>query len=241
LWMGAVISGMADVIFQQVRIGLMAVELNASAWTATTHSFISLKPEGLCGKDGTEISRSDECQLLYLVEAEGHSRLPISPWKPFGTTTLCDTDIDVRRHARCTGHYLQYISWSWDLYDGTALDDPGFITDEGNRETSAATVEICSLDLPKDRFLKSEMLSEVATRSIFCWLRHSGWPRREKEFYCHSWIELEESNEDLEDMDCNDGDLQKANTQQAVEGWLEQQHTIGWYSGASFNIDEKES
>jgi hypothetical protein len=238
LWMGATISGMANVIFQQVRIGLMAIELNASAWTATTHSFISLKPEGLCENDDTEISRSDECRLLYLTEAEGHSRLPISPWKPFGTTMLCDTDIDVRRHAKCTGHSLQYISWSWDLYDGTVSEDQGFIVDERNKDTSAAAVEIVLLDLQKDRFLKSEMLSEVATRSIFSWLRSSGWPKREKDFYCHSWIELEGSDEELEDIDSDDGDLQKSTAQQAVEGWLEQQHATGWYSEASFDIDE---
>ena len=226
LWMGAIISGMANTIFQQVRIGSMTIELHASAWTATTHSFINLKPEGLCGNDGTEISRTNECRLLYLAEAEGHSRLPISPWKPFGTTLLCDTDIDIRRHAKCTGHYLQYTSWSWDLHDGKALEDRGFTADEGDKNTITATP--VSLNLPKHIFLKSEMLSEVATRSIFGWLRNSGWPKREKELYCHSWIEIEGSDEDLEDMDSHDGDLQKANTQ-AVEGWLEQQHTKGWY------------
>ncbi|KAI9739914.1 MAG: hypothetical protein M1818_004970 [Claussenomyces sp. TS43310] len=238
LWMGAIISGMANIIFQQARIGLMAIELHASAWTATTHSFISLKPEGLCGNDGTEISRSDECRLLYLAEAEGHSRLPNSPWKPFGTSVLCDTDIDVRLHAKCTGHYLHYISWSWDTYDRPALEDRGFTFDKGNKDTSAAAVESDSFHLQKDNFLKSEVLSEVATRSIFSWLRNSGWPKREKEFYCHSWTGLEGSDEEPEDMGSDDRDLQKANTQQAVEGWLEQQHATGWYSEGSFDPDE---
>ena len=226
LWMGAIISGMANTIFQQVRIGSMTIELHASAWTATTHSFINLKPEGLCGNDGTEISRTDECRLLYLTEAEGHSRVPICPWKPFGTTLLCDTDIDIRRLAKCTGHYLQYTSWSWDLHDGIALEDRGFTADEGDKNTITATP--VSLNLLKHRFLKSEMLSEVARGSIFSWLRDSGWPNGEKELYCHPWIEMEGSDEDLEDRDSHDGDLQKANTQ-AVEGWLEQQHTKGWY------------
>jgi hypothetical protein len=170
LWMGAIISGMAVVIFQQVQIGLMAIELNTSVWMAFTHLFISLKPEGLCRDDGTEIFRSDECRLLYLTKAEGHSWLPITSWKPFGTTILCDTDIDVQRYAKCTGYSLQYISWSWDLYDGTSLEDRSFTVNDENKNISAAMVENVLLDLQKDKFLKSDMLSEVATRSIFSWL-----------------------------------------------------------------------
>lgn len=56
LWMGATISGMANVIFQGVRIGLTAIELHASAWTATAHSFISLKSEIPYGNDDTVIT-----------------------------------------------------------------------------------------------------------------------------------------------------------------------------------------
>jgi hypothetical protein len=55
------------------------------------------------------------------------------------------------------------------------LEDQGFNLNKGNKDISAATVEVVMLDLQKDIFLKSEMLSEVATRSIFNWLRNSGW------------------------------------------------------------------
>ena len=110
--MGATISGMASAIFQGLRLGLTAIDLNASAWTATTHSFISLESGIPYGNDDTAISHSDECRLLYVAEVEGHSRLPICPRRPFGTTRSCDTEVEVRQHAECAGHHLQYISWS---------------------------------------------------------------------------------------------------------------------------------
>jgi hypothetical protein len=230
LCMGAAISGMADAIFQGVRIGLIAIELHVSAWTATTHSFISLKSEIPYGNDDTEISRSDECRLLYLAETDGHSRLPICPWRPFGRTKLRDSEIEVRQHAKCMGHHLRYISWSWNLHDGTVLEDLGFAIDEESKDTSVATIESGSLDLEDDIFLKDEVLSENATRSIFGWLRNSGWPKNEKEIYSHSWIDFDDSDEEVEDTKSDGGAKQDANTQQAIEGWvLEQHHT--WYCG----------
>lgn len=193
LWLGAIISGMHMTIFQHVRLGLLAIEPHASAWTATTHTFIGLRPRSPCVNKSVEISRSDECRLLYLAEREEHSRLPISPWKPFGTTLLRDTDIDVRRHATCARHYLRYVSWSWDLIDSTGLEDWGFITDSEYKETPPAVVDAVSPDF-QNRLPKSEMLSESATHSIFSWLRVSGWPESEREIYCHSWFALEGSD-----------------------------------------------
>jgi hypothetical protein len=233
LWVGATISGMASVIFQGVRIGLTAIELHASAWTATAHTFISLKSEIPYGNDDTVISRWDECRLLYFAEAEGHARLPVCPWRPFGATRLCDTEIEVRQHAKCAGHHLQYISWSWNLHNGCALEDLGFAVDEEHKDTSVATIESGSLDLENDRFLKDEVLSENATRSIFGWLRNSGWPKNEKDIYSHSWIDFHESDEEIEDTKSVGGAIQDANTQQAIEGWVVEQHD-SWY----FGIDE---
>lgn len=104
LWLGAIISEMAQIILPYVRNGLLSVEFHASAWTSTTHSFVLARPPTPCAISNNEISRSDECRLLYLMESEGHSRVPVCPWKPFGTTLLCDTEIEVRQHAKCPGH-----------------------------------------------------------------------------------------------------------------------------------------
>jgi hypothetical protein len=202
---GAAISRMASVIFQWVPIGLTAIELHAAAWAATAHSFISLESEIPYGNDDTVISRSNECRLLYFAEAEGHSQLPICPWRAFGATRLCDTEIEVRQHAKCAGQHLQYISWSWDLHDGSSLEDLGFAVDEEYKDISVATIESGSLDIEDDRFLKDEVLSENATRSVFGWLRNAGWPKNEKDIYSHSWFDFDESDEEMEDTKSDGG------------------------------------
>lgn len=232
LWMGASISGMASTILQGVRIGLTAIELHASAWTGTVHSFISLKSEMPYGNDDTVVSRSDECRMLFLAETEGHSRFPVCPWQPVGTTRLCDTEIEVWQHANCAGHYLQYVSWSWDLHDGTALEDPGFTFDGEYKDTSGATIEIGPLNLKNDGFVKDEALSENATRSIFGWLRNLGWPKNEKEIYSHSWFDSNESDEEIEEKEEIESDgraPRDLNTRQAIEEWVVEQHGR-WYS-----------
>ncbi|KAH6706382.1 hypothetical protein BKA61DRAFT_635617 [Leptodontidium sp. MPI-SDFR-AT-0119] len=70
---------------------------------------------------------------------------------------------------------------------------------------------------PDERILKDEMLSENATRSIYGWLRNSGWPKGEKEIYCHSWIGFSESDEEIDDTRGGDGDIE--NNVQPVRVW----------------------
>ncbi|EKD21001.1 hypothetical protein MBM_00114 [Drepanopeziza brunnea f. sp. 'multigermtubi' MB_m1] len=82
LWMRAAISGVADYFLRCVNLGLAAIEFDAAAWTGTTNSFISLVPDdrpGLEEEEDRELPRSDECRLLFLTDAEGHSRIPICP------------------------------------------------------------------------------------------------------------------------------------------------------------------
>lgn len=50
--------------------------------------------------------------------------------------------------------------------------------------------------------LQSEALSEMATCSIFCWLRTTGYPRTEQGMYRHVWI-----SPDVEDS--SDGEDEK--------------------------------
>ncbi|KAF2457041.1 hypothetical protein BDY21DRAFT_385925 [Lineolata rhizophorae] len=93
LWLGAIIIGMENTIVRPLRTGLFAVELHSAAWTGTLHSFVTLRntPRTL----GNEvISRSDECRLLYLTGSEGHSRVPVCPWPPFGATPLAFADLE---------------------------------------------------------------------------------------------------------------------------------------------------
>lgn len=94
------------------------VSYHGSAWTdtSTAHSYISLKLKPSVDTEA-EIPRS---------QREAHYRLPVSPW-----TIRCHstsrTKIEVRRHERCKGRYLQYMSWSWDLIDGTSIENQDFM------------------------------------------------------------------------------------------------------------------
>jgi hypothetical protein len=55
-------------------------------------------------------------------------------------------------------------------------------------------------------------------------LQNAGWPKNEKEIYSHSWIDSDESDEEVEDMKSDGGAIQDANTQQVIEGWVVEQH-----------------
>ena len=72
------------------------------------------------------------------------------------------------------------------------------------------------------------MLSENVTRSIFGWLRHSGWPKGEKEICRHSWIGFDESDEEIDDKSSDDGDID--NSIEAVRVLLTEQFLTGGYS-----------
>jgi hypothetical protein len=93
LWLGVIILGMESRIFDHVRTGMSAVETLAAAWTSTTHSFLGPGQFLPASYEGTKISRTDVCRLLYLVEMEDHSRVPICPWTSFGDTELSDSSL----------------------------------------------------------------------------------------------------------------------------------------------------
>ena len=86
---------------------------------------------------------------------------------------------------------MLYLYWSWDLEDEVRLDDTGF--DEGadyadyvgyaDRPQGTRT-EILSR-AQNGELLKSEVLSELAIRSIFGWLRVTGYPKEEAPIRTH--------------------------------------------------------
>ncbi|TVY47707.1 hypothetical protein LOCC1_G002816 [Lachnellula occidentalis] len=202
LWTGAIITGMERSILQHCRHGFIAIDILAAAWTNTTQTFLSLDPQPL--PDYDRIYRADECRLLYLAGEELNSRIPICPWRPFGTTALSDTDICVRTHANCAGgHYLRYASWSWVLKNGANVRDPGFCCSDTTKHSICTTVDDSIIpDKYKEIALVNETISTMATRSIFGWLRSYGWPAAEKVIYSHSW--LSEGSDDESDIGSKD-------------------------------------
>lgn len=93
LWLGAILVDLATPILRDIRTGMMALDLPASAWTGTIQTFLTVK----MGNSHCEsIRRDDECRLLFITACEGHERPPVWPWKPFGFTKLCDTELPVQ-------------------------------------------------------------------------------------------------------------------------------------------------
>lgn len=95
---------------------------------------------------------------------------------------------------------MQYLGWSWELVDGKSSIDRGFNTEIEFARISINSDDVVS-EVRKDRELKSELLSELATRSIFEWLRVTGYPRCEQDIYRHSWIDLDLEELDEEELD----------------------------------------
>ncbi|EHA18326.1 hypothetical protein ASPNIDRAFT_140721 [Aspergillus niger ATCC 1015] len=167
LWLGGAVLNIQEHILYEGKFGLIPTELHAAVWSGTTQSFMQ---EPIHPATNGHIRRSDECRLLYFIQEEHHTRWPICQWTPFGVTALQDTEIDVRLHADCAGHCLQYAGWKWtcqNVVTNVTIDYQGLNHgDEG--------------------------VSENATRSIFGWLRVEGFPPNEKKI--HDWIYIDESD-----------------------------------------------
>lgn len=206
LWLGAILTGLDKTILRDTRVGMTALDLPASAWTKTAQTFLTSR---MGTTNGESVRRDDECRLSFITACEGHDRPPIWSWKPFGDTKLCDTDLAVKQHAQCAYvHCLEYECWEWILTDGSSIQD--FKKDKNllpDKITPFAP-NIISPALQTYNFdLSSQLLSEVATRGIFSWLRSTGYPHREKPIYQHSWIDLEETDNEEEPDDAeSDGE-----------------------------------
>lgn len=220
LWLGAILPDLAKSVLRDLRAGMTALDLPASAWTGTTQTFLT---SNTGAGNGESIRREDECRLLFITACEGHDRPPVWPWKPFGVTQLCDTELPVRQHAQCAVHCLEYESWEWMLTNGCSIQD---FKGENNRypnQTSHPALNPTSAafsDYDYDFF--SQSLSEGATRGIFAWLRSTGYPRSERPIYQHSWIDLEGTDDDEVPDDAeSDVERQWGPKKRNVKRWLD--------------------
>ncbi|KAE8344077.1 hypothetical protein BDV24DRAFT_149326 [Aspergillus arachidicola] len=182
-WLSAIMTGIARSELRDIRNGLTAIDLHAAAWTGTTNSFISLKP-GVAQEH--TIRREDESRLLFIIASDVYTRVPGSR----------DTDLAVREHAHCGCHCFQYHSWYWCLTDGK-IEDPGLelTPSVGGVLRIGEGLEL-PLNIPCDN-----SLSEGETRSIFQWLRMSGYPASERAIYQHEWMDAGSSSEEEVDDD----------------------------------------
>ncbi|TPX22398.1 hypothetical protein DIZ76_014270 [Coccidioides immitis] len=196
LWLGAILTGTATTILHAIRSGQWAVDLHAAAWTGTEQSFLTTKLSGPRAAKQSRINRDDECRLLFLTGCDGFSSVPVCPWKPFGSSALSDTEIAVRLHARCRGHDLRYTTWKWDLDNGMELEDSGLKTNSACSKQIVSPSNNTPVVSGKSWRLNLQSVSEVATRSIFGWLRMTGYPPSEKDIRTHPWFDVGDSDEE---------------------------------------------
>ncbi|CEJ61171.1 hypothetical protein PMG11_09711 [Penicillium brasilianum] len=177
-------------------LGMMALDLPASALTGTTQTFLTL---GIGSSHGKSICRDDECRLLFITACEYHERPPVWVWKPFGFTKLCDTELPLREHAQCASHCLEYECWEWILTKDGSIRDSGIESTLPPVQKSNSPVNVNKHSARLDDYdydFHSQELSEGYTRGIFSWLRSTGYPRNERPIYKHSWLDLESADEE---------------------------------------------
>lgn len=218
LWLGAFITGAEARCLQEARVGWWKVDLNAAAWTGTHASFIQefipKAPPNI-----REISRADECRLMYLSHEPDHAVPPLFPFAPFGSTAIEDTDLNVRRHAQCSAaHGLEYNGFTWDCQGGKKVK-------QGINGTLVITIRVKagqppswnnSLAVDYDSLDFEEEESEMVTRNVFTWLRgEDGFPVAERAIREHEWINNLESDDDSP----IEGDVQST-AGRNLGGWL---------------------
>lgn len=219
LWLGATILGFQEKLVRQVGFGQIPTDLNAAAWSGTVQSFIQI-PVSDPSQRIEVISRADECRLLLLAQIDTHPRAPFCQWAPFGVTSVDEVDVEVRLHKDCNGHTLQYKGFTWD--SDYAQGQMPVSTAVYNAPRSDANVESNEqehdLPTPEDLDHSKEFISEVATRSIFNWLRPDGCTSREKELWTHGWLDMPQSDEDEEVEDDESGKKSSSHVRSWIEG-----------------------
>ncbi|KAJ6141482.1 hypothetical protein N7470_009872 [Penicillium chermesinum] len=181
---------------RQPQLGLMALDLPASAWTETTQTFLTSEA------------------MIDLRSGLG---------SPLGFTQLCDTELSVRQHAQCATHCVEYESWEWILTNSSSILNSATKRSKTPIKEPTAHTNKTSAALDDYSYdFYSQELSEGATRGIFGWLRSTGYPRSERNIYQHSWFDLEDTDEEEEPDDAeSDMEHVQCSTNSRVDSWLE--------------------
>ncbi|KAH6706238.1 hypothetical protein BKA61DRAFT_558683 [Leptodontidium sp. MPI-SDFR-AT-0119] len=195
LWLGAFIIGAKTRSLQEARQAWWKIDLHVAAWTGTLMSFIQ-EPVSTLAPGTKELSRADECRLMYLSHDQYYTTPPLFPFPPFGSTAITDTNIDVRQHAQCeTSHGLEYEGLTWRCRSGqrttTTFPRIPFRTKDGQLTNGNISITYDKLDNEDDD------CSEMVTRNIFTWLRDDdGFPIAERAIREHEWIDNLDSDDD---------------------------------------------
>lgn len=200
LWIGAALSGLVPRVIDLVRSGTPPLDPNGFSWTASPQSFMDLSGSGPYfhrhASGDNAIRRVDVWKLLYLPISEDdglyYKSLPFSPWYPVGETVEKNCALRVRAHKSCPRHRLVYTYWTWQLQDGSSLNDQGFWLgdpDDSQQSSLVRSQQNASFVYPTVPLSPSQDASREASLEIFRWVlaNHEGKPPSEP-IYDDVWI-----------------------------------------------------
>lgn len=227
LFLGACITGLISLVLGSVKTGLSILDLDAAAWTNSEQSFIQ-NPGSRPSRSHSRMPRSDIWRLLYITGE--YPNPPLTPWKPFGDMDLQDIPVSVRAHHDCADHFLQYHHWSWELVDGSILEDGGRQKEAFGDESPPLSVHpnYMHLKTPSEMIPPSDTASEMATRHVFQWVvvNGDGYAPSERNIYTHEWITIsDESSDDSTPSDellSDDDSDARLSSIQTAQRWLMQ-------------------
>jgi hypothetical protein len=197
LWFGAFITGAYHKSLREGRAGWWIVDLAAAAWTGTSISFIQTPVSPV--KSGTSISRADECRLLFLCHGINYTIPPLFPFPPFGSSSLNDTNLEVREHSLCgKGHGLQYAYFTWVGTNGTEIrQEPETPITSIRPKKELLLTYPQEVEIDYDDCDSEDETSAMVTRNMFTWLRgEDGFPVAERAIREHEWIDNLDSDDD---------------------------------------------
>lgn len=200
LWIGAAFSGLVPRVIDYVRSGTPPLDPNGFSWTASPQSFMDFSGSGPYfhrdASGDSAIRRVDVWRLLYLPISEDdglcYNSLPFSPWHPLGETVEKNCALRVRAHKSCPRHRLVYTYWTWQLQDGSSLNDQGFWPgepDDFQQLSYVRSQQNANFDYPTVPLSPSQDASREASLEIFRWVlaNHEGKPPSEP-IYDDVWI-----------------------------------------------------
>lgn len=187
LWVGAAVLGAHISLLNRARSGSFEIDLLLAVWTGTIQTFMQLP---VSATQSGRIRREDECRLAYLASKDYQGNIPHTPWKPFGTVELKDSELDVQIHGACLGHGLRYTGWAWDCWEDdraiSVTQQPPELDDADQQPVSRP---YSGVEVPYDMLdLEDDSASATATLNIFIWLRRTGFAASEQHIRRHEWL-----------------------------------------------------
>ena len=230
LFLGAAASGLIPIILRRIRRGRPPLDANAYPWTGCPQSFMDIPGSGpyVHEVSGDKIRRADVWRLLYLppvVEDDlYYNSRPFTPWAPFGNSSVQNCVFRVITHLKCTRHHLEYHHWTWELADGSIIEDQGLdkLDSRGFSEPSNPNIKLIKPpEFP--RLPVNQEASEDASLDIFRWVTVNGEGVPPEEVYKDEWLQVEdESDEDSDVVNDEKGESSEVPQQNGLEDWLKE-------------------